>query len=120
MSLVKKYGKKKTLELLKQMIMMRRFEEKAGQMYGLRKIGGFCHLYIGEEAVAAGSIGALDMKKDYILGGTATMVLHWRLEWTPIQLWRNSTVRRLAAPGEKAVPCICTPRKNICSEETAL
>ena len=69
MSLVKKYGKKKTLELLKQMIMMRRFEEKAGQMYGLRKIGGFCHLYIGEEAVAAGSIGALDMKKDYILGG---------------------------------------------------
>ncbi len=69
MSLVKKYGKEKTTDILRQMILMRRFEERAGQMYGLRKIGGFCHLYIGEEAVAAGTIGALDMKKDYILGG---------------------------------------------------
>lgn len=69
MSLVKKYGKEKTLSLLQNMLLMRRFEEKAGQMYGLRKIGGFCHLYIGQEAVAAGTIGALDLKSDYIIGG---------------------------------------------------
>ncbi len=69
MSLVKKHGKEKTTSLLREMILMRRFEEKAGQMYGLRKIGGFCHLYIGQEAVAAGTIGALDMKSDYILSG---------------------------------------------------
>ena len=37
------------------MLLIRRFEEKAAQMYGLRKIGGFCHLYIGQEAVAVGS-----------------------------------------------------------------
>ncbi|WP_319415103.1 pyruvate dehydrogenase (acetyl-transferring) E1 component subunit alpha [Marispirochaeta aestuarii] len=69
MSLVKKYGKETTLSLLQNMLLMRRFEEKAGQMYGLRKIGGFCHLYIGQEAVAAGTIGALDLKSDYIIGG---------------------------------------------------
>jgi len=68
MSLVKKYGKETSLSLLQNMLLMRRFEEKAGQMYGLRKIGGFCHLYIGQEAVAAGTIGALDLKSDYVIG----------------------------------------------------
>jgi pyruvate dehydrogenase E1 component alpha subunit len=59
--------KKKKTELYRMMLLMRRFEEKAAQMYGLRKIGGFCHLYIGQEAVAAGAIGAIDLKKDYVL-----------------------------------------------------
>ncbi|MCH9753725.1 MAG: pyruvate dehydrogenase (acetyl-transferring) E1 component subunit alpha [Alphaproteobacteria bacterium] len=36
------------------MVLIRRFEERAGQLYGLGKIGGFCHLYIGQEAVAVG------------------------------------------------------------------
>ncbi len=36
------------------MLLLRRFEEKAGQMYGMQKIRGFCHLYIGQEAVVAG------------------------------------------------------------------
>ncbi len=42
-----------------QMLMMRRFEEKAGQMYGMGVIGGFCHLYIGQEAVVTGIQSAL-------------------------------------------------------------
>lgn len=54
-------------KLLKDMLLIRRFEEKCAQMYGLRKIGGFCHLYIGQEAVAVGSISALDLKKDYVV-----------------------------------------------------
>lgn len=41
------------------MLRMRRFEEKAGQLYGMQKIRGFCHLYIGQEAVAAGTVSAL-------------------------------------------------------------
>ncbi len=53
--------------LLEQMLLIRRFEEKAAQMYGLRKIGGFCHIYIGQEAVSTGSIAAIDLKKDYAL-----------------------------------------------------
>ena len=65
--LAKKYGKKLVLDLLEEMLLVRRFEEVSGQMYGLRKIGGFCHLYIGQEAVAVGSIAALDLEKDYVL-----------------------------------------------------
>jgi len=47
------------LELLRQMLRIRRFEERAAELYQLGKIHGFLHLYIGEEAVAAGSIPAL-------------------------------------------------------------
>jgi len=50
---------------LRQMLVIRRFEEKAGEAYSLGKIGGFCHLYIGQEAVAVGSIAAL-RPDDYI------------------------------------------------------
>jgi pyruvate dehydrogenase E1 component alpha subunit len=50
---------------LRQMVLIRRFEEKAGEAYSLGKIGGFCHLYIGQEAVAVGSLAAL-RADDYI------------------------------------------------------
>jgi pyruvate dehydrogenase E1 component subunit alpha len=50
---------------LRQMLLIRRFEEKAGEAYSLGKIGGFCHLYIGQEAVAVGSLAAL-RPDDYI------------------------------------------------------
>ena len=50
---------------LRQMLLIRRFEEKSGEAYSLGKIGGFCHLYIGQEAVAVGSIAALG-PDDYI------------------------------------------------------
>ena len=48
------------------MLLMRRFEEKAGQLYGQQKIRGFCHLYIGQEACAAGSVSALIKGDKYI------------------------------------------------------
>lgn len=64
---VSQYDRSFLFMLLEEMLLIRRFEEKAAQMYGLQKIGGFCHLYIGQEAVAAGSIAALDLKKDYVL-----------------------------------------------------
>ncbi len=51
------------------MLLIRRFEEKAGQMYGLRKIGGFCHLYNGQEAVCSGAVAALEKGKDVLLTG---------------------------------------------------
>ena len=52
--------------LLRQMVLIRRFEEKAGEAYALGKIGGFCHLYIGQEAVAVGSIAVL-RDDDYLM-----------------------------------------------------
>src|SRR3989304_2034283 len=49
-----KANKEELLGFYKQMLLIRRFEERAGQLYGLGFIGGFCHLYIGQEAVAVG------------------------------------------------------------------
>ena len=57
------------LEFYKQMLLIRRFEEKAGQLYGLGLIGGFCHLYIGQEAVAIGLQSALDNDRDSVITG---------------------------------------------------
>jgi len=68
-ALAKEYGKEELEKLLREMLLIRRFEEKAGQMYGLRKIGGFCHLYIGQEAVAVGTVSALDLARDYVITG---------------------------------------------------
>jgi len=50
----------------REMLLIRRFEEKAAEMYALGKIGGFCHLYIGEEAVAVGAISAA-RDEDYVI-----------------------------------------------------
>ena len=47
------FTKEQDLEAYRRMLTIRRFEEKAGQMYGMGLIGGFCHLYIGQEAVCA-------------------------------------------------------------------
>jgi pyruvate dehydrogenase E1 component alpha subunit len=51
--------------LLRQMILIRRFEERAGEAYAQGQIGGFCHLYIGQEAVAVGALAAL-REDDYV------------------------------------------------------
>ena len=57
------------LEFYEQMLLIRRFEEKAGQLYGLGLVGGFCHLYIGQEAVAVGLQSALVTGKDSVITG---------------------------------------------------
>ncbi|MET0239421.1 MAG: pyruvate dehydrogenase (acetyl-transferring) E1 component subunit alpha [Sphingobium sp.] len=62
-------SKEELLEFYRQMVLIRRFEEKAGQLYGLGLIGGFCHLYIGQEAVAVGIQSALQPGKDSVITG---------------------------------------------------
>ncbi len=57
------------LKFYEQMLLIRRFEERAGQLYGLGYIGGFCHLYIGQEAVAVGIQSALEPGKDSVITG---------------------------------------------------
>ena len=64
-----KATKEELLEFYRQMLLIRRFEEKAGQLYGLGLIGGFCHLYIGQEAVAVGIQSALEVGKDSVITG---------------------------------------------------
>ena len=50
-----KYSKKQYLKWYEDMLVMRKIEEKTGQLYIQQKFGGFCHLYIGQEAVVAGT-----------------------------------------------------------------
>ena len=54
------------LKIFHQMLLIRRFEEKCAESYSLGKIGGFCHLYIGQEAVGVGAISAL-RDDDYVI-----------------------------------------------------
>jgi pyruvate dehydrogenase E1 component alpha subunit len=56
------------LQFYREMLLIRRFEERAGQLYGLGLIGGFCHLYIGQEAVAVGIQSALGDADSVITG----------------------------------------------------
>src|SRR5216683_2715866 len=56
------------LSALRDMLLIRRFEERAGQMYGMGLIGGFCHLYIGQEAVVVGMQMALNDGDQVITG----------------------------------------------------
>jgi pyruvate dehydrogenase E1 component subunit alpha len=59
--------KPELLAMYREMLLIRRFEEAAGRVYTEGKIGGFCHLYIGQEAVAIGVHRALDPERDYLV-----------------------------------------------------
>ncbi|PHQ66519.1 MAG: pyruvate dehydrogenase (acetyl-transferring) E1 component subunit alpha [Robiginitomaculum sp.] len=60
MANIGKTTKKELLHLYREMLLIRRFEEKAGQLYGMGLIAGFCHLYIGQEAVVTGVNAAIN------------------------------------------------------------
>ena len=60
---------KELLGYYRDMLLIRRFEEKAGQLYGMGLIGGFCHLYIGQEAVAVGVQASVKQGHDKIITG---------------------------------------------------
>src|SRR3954469_20477084 len=65
---VPEFSKDQDLQAYRDMLAIRRFEEKAGQMYGMGLIGGFCHLYIGQEAVVVGMQMALKEGDQVITG----------------------------------------------------
>lgn len=62
----KNFTPEQDIQAYREMLMIRRFEEKAGQMYGMGLIGGFCHLYIGQEAVVIGISMAIKEGDQYI------------------------------------------------------
>src|SRR5256714_2455288 len=69
------FTREQELRALRDMLLIRRFEEKAGQLYGMGAIGGFCHLYIGQEAVVVGMQMALKQGDQVITGYRD----HWHL-----------------------------------------
>lgn len=64
--MAKNFSKETYIYWYRLMLLLRRFEEKAGQLYGMQKIRGFCHLYIGQEAVAAGCMTATQPEDIFI------------------------------------------------------
>ncbi len=60
-------GKTELAAMYREMLLLRRFEEAAGRVYTEGKIGGFCHLYIGQEAIAVGVRHAVDPERDYLV-----------------------------------------------------
>lgn len=63
----KEIGRERLLHLFTNMMLIRRFEERAGQMYQQKKIAGFLHLYIGQEAVATGMLDHLTPGRDHVV-----------------------------------------------------
>src|SRR5471032_3113163 len=61
-------SKDEVLKYYRDMLLIRRFEERAGQLYGMGLIGGFCHLYIGQEAIAVG-VQAVKQPGDQVITG---------------------------------------------------
>lgn len=64
-----KFTKEQDMKAYEDMLLIRRFEEKAGQLYGMGLIGGFCHLYIGQEAVVVGMQMCIREGEDQVLTG---------------------------------------------------
>ncbi len=62
------FTREQDLHALREMLLIRRFEEKAGQLYGMGAIGGFCHLYIGQEAIVVGMQMSLEEGDQVITG----------------------------------------------------
>ena len=85
---------------------MRKIEEKTGQLYIQQKFGGFCHLYIGQEAVVAGTASACD--EINILRRTETTLTPLRCVQTKVaELYGKTT----GMTKEKEVQCTCSKRK---------
>src|SRR3954465_3717424 len=62
----KKFKKEHYVKWYEDMLLMRKFEERAGQLYGMQKIKGFCHLYIGQEAIVTGAMSGLTPQDNMI------------------------------------------------------
>jgi len=83
------------VEMLSLMLLIRRFEERASQQYQAQKIGGFCHLYIGQEAVVAGAIAAVRpmITSSLLIETTPTLSLAAR---APTRVWPSFLERKPA------------------------
>jgi pyruvate dehydrogenase E1 component alpha subunit len=91
--------------LLGDMLLIRRFEEKAAEAYALGKIGGFLHLYIGEEAVAVGATSVL-RRDDYAIAAYREHGHCLPKGPIPVGSWPSSTDAGMDSARARAAPCI--------------
>jgi len=107
------------LKLYRTMLLIRRFEERAGQLYGMGLIGGFCHLYIGQEAVVVGMQAAL-VKGDTVVTSYRDHGHMLACDMDPRGVMAELTGRsgRLFE-GQRAARCTCSAARRISSAATA-
>ena len=111
--------KEQELAAYRDMLLIRRFEEKAGQMYGMGLIGGFCHLYIGQEAVVVGMQMALEAGRPghHRLSRPRP---HAGLRHGPQgRDGRADRPRAAAIPRARAARCTCSPPRRASTAATA-
>ena len=102
------------VEMLWLMLLIRRFEERASQQYQAQKIGGFCHLYIGQEAVVTGAVAAIRFD-DYFITAYRDHA-HALVRGTSANA--NFSVKIRAVPVDWVVRCIFSTRNIICMVDT--
>ena len=88
------FSKEQELDAYREMLLIRRFEEKAGQMYGMGLIGGFCHLYIGQEAVVVGMQMCIREGEDQVITGYRDHGHMLAMEMSPRGVMAELTGRR--------------------------
>src|SRR5438128_889741 len=89
------------------MLTIRRFEDRAGFAFTQGKVGGYLHLYIGQEAVAVGFITAL-RPGDYVMDSYRDHAHYLALGATRTPGWPSCSVAPPAARAAKAAPCTCS------------
>jgi pyruvate dehydrogenase E1 component alpha subunit len=95
----------------REMLLIRRFEEKAGQLYGMGQIGGFCHLYIGQEAVVVG-LEAAAKEGDSRLTSYRDHAHMLACGLDPKGVMAELTGRKDGLSKEKVALCTCSVKKR--------
>ena len=110
---------RRLLRAYRDMLLIRRFEEKAGQLYGMGLIGGFCHLYIGQEAVVVGMQMALKPGDEVITSYRDHGHMLADRHGAARRDGRTDRPRRPAIRTARAARCTCSARRRISSAATA-
>ena len=107
-----KFSKKVYLEWYRSILLQRRFEEKAAQLYGQQKIKGFCHLYIGQEAITAGMMSAIK-KGDKVITAYRDHGHALALGVSANAVMSELFGKETGCTGGKVEACICSLRSTI-------
>jgi len=100
------FSKKQYLKWYKDMLTMRKIEERVGHLYIQQKFGGFCHLYIGQEALVAGTASACHKEDKHITAyrdHAHPIALGVHPKFMVAELYGKKQV----CPKERVVPCTC-------------
>jgi Pyruvate/2-oxoglutarate dehydrogenase complex, dehydrogenase (E1) component, eukaryotic type, alpha subunit len=113
------FDKDDELKAYHDMLLIRRFEEKAGQLYGMGLIGGFCHLYIGQEAVVIGIAKALREGEDQVTTSYRDHGHMLACGMDPKGVMAELTGARAATRVARAARCTCSAARSSSSAATA-